>query len=170
MVRLAYLVVLACLTAVVDLQDAPTQDDRCCTEELEADTENNVQENEIELEAVCPELSGQIIGGRPSSVRRHPYQVSMVINRQSFCGGFIISRDYVITAAHCVQNTAPSGIRLRVGSTRRDAGGRIVAVSNVTVHPQYGRPRFDNDVAVLRLARPLVLSAAVRPARLPLPN
>lgn len=62
---------------------------------------------------------------------------------------------------------SPSAIRLRVGSTRRDSGGRIVRVSNVTVHAQYGQPRFDNDIAVLRLAQPLQLSANVRPIRLP---
>lgn len=67
-------------------------------------------------------------------------------------------------------STTASAIRLRVGSTRRDSGGRIVGVSNVTVHAQYGQPRFDNDIAALRLARPLVFSTAVRAIRLPQPR
>ncbi|KAI8439866.1 hypothetical protein MSG28_001335 [Choristoneura fumiferana] len=156
-------VALLCLLTGVDLQDAV---DDTADEALPEDAD--LQNVELEpLEAVCPELSGQIIGGRASSITRHPYQVSMVLNGNSFCGGFIISQDYVMTAAHCVQNVSPSAIRLRVGSTRRDSGGRIVRVANVTVHPQYGRPQFDNDIAVLRLAQPLAWSNAVRPIRLP---
>lgn len=127
-------------------------------------------QQEIDLLAACPELSGQIIGGRASSVRRHPYQVSMVLNGNSFCGGFIISPNYVLTAAHCVQNVQPQRIRLRVGSTRRDSGGRIVPVANVTVHAQYGNPRFDNDIAALQLAQPLAFTTAIRPVRLPAPG
>ncbi|XP_047519517.1 trypsin epsilon isoform X3 [Pieris napi] len=90
------LIPILCLISAVDLQDAP--DGECC-EEQEVDLSQH-----LELEAVCPELSGQIIGGRSSSIVRHPYQVSMILNGNSFCGGFIISPNYVLTAAHCVQN------------------------------------------------------------------
>ncbi|XP_063635783.1 trypsin alpha-like [Cydia splendana] len=138
------------------------------SDNIETLKEEDLQNVELEpLEAVCPELSGQIIGGRASSITRHPYQVSMVLNGNSFCGGFIISQDYIMTAAHCVNNTDPSAIRLRAGSTRRDSGGRVVPVASVSVHPQYGRPTFDHDIAVLRLAQPLAWSAAIRPIRLP---
>ncbi|KAJ8726726.1 hypothetical protein PYW08_015123 [Mythimna loreyi] len=159
---------LLCLIGVADLQEAV--DAECCAEAPADDaqvTEDTQQELDVELEEACPELSGQIIGGRPTSINRHPYQVSMVLNGNSFCGGFIISPDYVLTAAHCVQNTSPRAIRLRVGSTRRDTGGRIVRVSNVTVHPQYGRPQFDNDIAALRLARPLNFNQNIQAIRLP---
>ncbi|XP_053599822.1 trypsin beta isoform X7 [Plodia interpunctella] len=165
MSRWTEIVVLLCLVAVADLQDA-VDCDNPCSDAQPGEVEQQALQD-VELEAACPELSGQIIGGRPSSVARHPYQVSMVLNGNSFCGGFIISPDYVVTAAHCVQNVVPSAIRLRVGSTRRDSGGRIVRVSNVTVHPQYGRPRFDNDIAVLRLAAPLTFSDSIRAIRLP---
>lgn len=57
-----------------------------------------------------------------------------------------------------------------MGSTRRDSGGRIVRVANVTVHPQYGQPQFDNDIAALRLAQPLTFNDAVRAIRLPQPR
>ncbi|XP_052751308.1 trypsin beta isoform X3 [Galleria mellonella] len=155
-----------CLIRVGELQEAV----ECCSNDVQANEDEQQELQDLELEAICPELSGQIIGGRPSSVARHPYQVSMVINGNSFCGGFIISRTHVMTAAHCVQNTSPGAIRLRVGSTRRDSGGRIVRVANVTVHPQYGRPEFDNDIAVLRLAQPLNFNAAVNAIRLPQPG
>ncbi|CAF4948916.1 unnamed protein product [Pieris macdunnoughi] len=156
------LIPILCLISAVDLQDTP--DGECCGEQ-EVDLSQH-----LELEAVCPELSGQIIGGRSSSIVRHPYQVSMVLNGNSFCGGFIISPNYVLTAAHCVQNVLPSAIRLRVGSTRRDSGGRIVPVANVTVHLQYGTPQFDHDIAALQLARPLTFSNAVQAIRLPQPR
>lgn len=64
-------------------------------------------------------------------------------------------------------SASPNAIHLRVGSTRRDSGGRIVRVSNVTVHPRYGQPQFDNDIAALRLSQPLNFSPAIRPIRLP---
>uniref|UniRef100_A0A2H1X0F7 SFRICE_023421 n=1 Tax=Spodoptera frugiperda TaxID=7108 RepID=A0A2H1X0F7_SPOFR len=175
MVAVAGVLLLLALVSVADFQEAV--DTECCADaatDAAADDAQNTDENEleldVELEAACPELSGQIIGGRPSSIQRHPYQVSMVLNGNSFCGGFIISPDYVVTAAHCVQNTSPAAIRLRVGSTRRDSGGRIVRVASVIVHPQYGRPQFDNDIAVLRLARPLTFNANIRAIKLPQPR
>ncbi|XP_039746049.1 trypsin-like [Pararge aegeria] len=161
---------LLCLLSVADLQEAADGD--CCADDAQENqvtaTEDELQD--VELEAACPELSGQIIGGRPSSVTRHPYQVSMVINGNSFCGGFIISRDYILTAAHCVQTAVPGAIRVRVGSTRRDRGGSIVSVSGVSVHPQYGQPQFDHDIAALRLTAPLVFGPAIQPIRLPNPR
>ncbi|KAG7299929.1 hypothetical protein JYU34_016954 [Plutella xylostella] len=163
MYSLMRLLVFVYLLAAAELQDTDADTDSNAVDS----TELSAPDDDIDLEAACPELSGQIIGGRASSVNRHPYQASMVINGNSFCGGFIISPDYVMTAAHCVRGVSPSSIRLRVGSTRRDSGGRIARVSNVTVHPQYGTPRFDKDIAVLRLARPLSFSASVRPIRLP---
>ncbi|XP_050362502.1 trypsin-like [Nymphalis io] len=161
--------ILWLLLTIVHFVDPQQAVGECCSDDQNTEVaENEVQE--VELAAACPELSEQIIGGRPSSVTRHPYQVSMVMNGNSFCGGFIISRDYVLTAAHCVQNTAPEAIRLRVGSTRRDSGGRIVRVSAVTVHPQYGQPQFDHDIAALRLSQPLVFGPAIQPIRLPRPR
>ncbi|XP_028163339.1 complement factor D-like [Ostrinia furnacalis] len=103
------LLLLFSLLTGADFQEAVEAE--CCSNDVDgtqqdtADQTTEVAEFQdlLELEAACPELSGQIIGGRPSSVTRHPYQVSMVLNGNSFCGGFIISPSYVLTAAHCVQ-------------------------------------------------------------------
>lgn len=46
---------------------------------------------------------GRIVGGEDASIIDYPYQVSMIVNNSYFCGGFIISENYIATAAHCAQ-------------------------------------------------------------------
>lgn len=43
-----------------------------------------------------------IIGGRPISIRRVPYMVSLRYNGYFLCGAALINRNTVLTAAHCV--------------------------------------------------------------------
>lgn len=46
-------------------------------------------------------LDGRIVGGEPTVIEKHPYQVSLQLLSYHRCGGVIISKDYVLTAAHC---------------------------------------------------------------------
>lgn len=46
---------------------------------------------------------GKIVGGQEADIEDHPHQVSFIVNNQYFCGGFIVSKDYIVTAAHCAQ-------------------------------------------------------------------
>lgn len=50
--------------------------------------------------------------------------------------------------------------KVRVGSINRLAGGKIMDITKVTVHPKYGN--FLNDVAVLTLSQPIVESETVK--------
>ncbi|KAJ9575985.1 hypothetical protein L9F63_007085, partial [Diploptera punctata] len=44
----------------------------------------------------------RIVDGNPTEITEHPYQVSLESEGYHFCGGSIISPDWVVTAAHCV--------------------------------------------------------------------
>lgn len=44
----------------------------------------------------------RVVGGEVAQRNGHPYQVALIINNAGFCGGSIISADWVLTAAHCV--------------------------------------------------------------------
>lgn len=47
-------------------------------------------------------LNSRIINGRPARPGQFPYIISLRYDNRHVCGGSIISRDYIVTAAHCV--------------------------------------------------------------------
>lgn len=57
----------------------------------------------IPQDYVVPFLDGRIVGGETTSIEKHPYQVSLLYYSLHTCGGVIINREYVVTAAHCTE-------------------------------------------------------------------
>ncbi|CAG9765097.1 unnamed protein product [Ceutorhynchus assimilis] len=100
-----------------------------------------------------PESTGtRIIGGSVAPRNAFPYQVALIINNSGFCGGSIISRNWILTAAHCVD----TGTRFQViagahnPSTNEPSQVRMAAKSRV-VHSEWNRSRLQNDIAVLEV-------------------
>ncbi|CAH2063809.1 unnamed protein product, partial [Iphiclides podalirius] len=108
----------------------------------------------------------RIVGGRNATCEEFPHQVSFVVNNSYFCGGFIISESYIMTAAHCAQDVDPSTVVMRIGSTWRK-NGTTVTVAEVIPYPEYDNPPYDKDVAVMKLAEPLEFDACTQPIALP---
>lgn len=60
--------------------------------------------------------AGRIVGGSAASVNSWPWQVMLMDNSgRQFCGGSLIERYWVVTAAHCVTGESPSDIKIRFG-------------------------------------------------------
>ncbi|XP_053695860.1 trypsin 3A1-like [Sabethes cyaneus] len=97
----------------------------------------------------------KIIGGQKVDVKNFPYQLSLRSNGNHICGGSAISRDWALTAAHCLYpGRDVATISLRAGSSGRLSGGQIYNVSQIIFHPQYNPALFDKDVALLKVAIP----------------
>ena len=143
-------------------------------------------------------VQGRIVGGTQIPVTAAPWQVKVDIERagggEGLCGGSIINATTVVTAAHCVTDSAfvpnppspPTAITVDAGSSRfnpttgaaepqpGDAPQRVGVTVN-RVHPGYpgtfdanGSGTLDafvDDVAVLTLSSPLDLSG---PAKQPI--
>ena len=93
---------------------------------------------------------------------RYPYAVSLQDEVGHFCGGALIARDAVLTAAHCVWDDAP--FQVRVGSDAVYEGGELLDVDEVVVHPlnDPDTDRYDLSLVFTRdLASPDL--ALVRP-------
>ncbi|KAL4899966.1 hypothetical protein BDW74DRAFT_183282 [Aspergillus multicolor] len=113
-------------------------------------------------------LSPSIVGGTEVSILDYPYQVALLSRGACTCGGSIISPTHIITAAHCVRSALTENrLSIRAGSSFHNAGGVVVNVSSIAIHPQYSVALVDNDIAVLTLAEALEYGPGIEAVALP---
>ncbi|KPP79918.1 transmembrane protease serine 2-like, partial [Scleropages formosus] len=113
--------------------------------------------------------TSRVVGGQPAQRGAWPWQVSLHAESKHLCGGSIVTPRWVITAAHCVhERPDPGKWTVYAGyltlSEMYSASGS--AVSLVISH-NYNIHTDDNDVALMKLAGPLVMSDTIRPVCLP---
>ncbi|XP_062135434.1 uncharacterized protein LOC133845094 [Drosophila sulfurigaster albostrigata] len=109
------------------------------------------------------EREGRIVGGEDTTIRAHPYQVSLQKKSGShFCGGSLINHNTVVTAAHCLQGQKASKIWVRLGSTTYNEGGLRVAVESLIYNDKYSSQTLQYDVGLLRLAESVAETEDIR--------
>lgn len=120
--------------------------------------------------AVLPqEMTPRIVGGEPSAPGARPWQVAIEFRDNETgqfsqgCGGSLIHERWILTAAHCFDEALepdstynpPESVRVRLGSLERNAGGEVLAVSELIMHTAYNPSTgMDSDIALLKLAQP----------------
>lgn len=105
------------------------------------------------------------------------------------CGGSLINKRYILTAAHCVKTMSTMPLHSVVlgehtknqeedciiyknehgRETERDCAYpvEIFGIESFVVHPNYNRPRYRNDIALIRLDNDVVMTEHIRPICLP---
>ncbi|KAL9988016.1 hypothetical protein ACROYT_G002411 [Oculina patagonica] len=123
---------------------------------------------------VSPLGHSRVIGGDDATPGAWPWQVGLHTSRGGFfCGGTLITPEWVVTAAHCISSMSPSYYVLRLGDHNRhrnEGTEQNIAASRVIKHPAYDSRRTNNDIALIKLSRAVNINDRVSPACLPEAN
>jgi len=107
--------------------------------------------------AAEPVAETKIVGGtQVPSDTTYPWMVLLSGSDSPsnfFCGGSLIDKKWVLTAAHCVVDALDGGIYAFVGEYGKSDSIDIVPniIDKIIVHPDYDAATSDNDIALLRL-------------------
>lgn len=125
-------------------------------------------------------LGDKIVGGSETSIADYPWQVSLRTNKMSntprhYCGGTLLNKKWIVTAAHCARDFRANQITAHMGSTTvrndlppieddqpisireslRMANGpfyKTVGIKRIIVHPSYDPENMINDIALLEMS------------------
>uniref|UniRef100_A0A4W4FWM4 Peptidase S1 domain-containing protein n=1 Tax=Electrophorus electricus TaxID=8005 RepID=A0A4W4FWM4_ELEEL len=127
-----------------------------------------------DLPVACgrPPLVNRIVGGSEAQEGAWPWQVDIQVESTGHvCGGSIISRRWVLSAAHCFPNPSDvSSYRLYMGRYQLNGYNQFETLSRVrmVVIPEgYSNPQGGSDIALVQLSTPVTWSDRIQPVCLP---
>ncbi|XP_041675067.1 chymotrypsin-2 [Drosophila eugracilis] len=114
---------------------------------------------------------GRVVNGTDSTVEKYPFVVSMRGSTGSHsCGGSIISKQFVMTAAHCTAGRKATDLSIQFGvTTINSAGPNVVRVKKIIQHEDYNPyNNYANDISLLMVEEPFEFDGVtVAPVALP---
>ncbi|XP_008273983.1 chymotrypsin-C-like [Stegastes partitus] len=119
-----------------------------------------------------PPLASRVVGGVDVQPHSWPWQISLQYNREGewrhTCGGTLISDQWVLTAAHCISNGREYRVAMGKHNLKDTEGGEVyMATADIIVHEKWNPLFIRNDIALIKLQSPVVLSDTVMAACLP---
>ncbi|MBF0450444.1 MAG: serine protease [Candidatus Magnetomorum sp.] len=101
----------------------------------------------------------RIVGGIASQNEDWPFMAAMVNTYgEAQCGGTLIHYRWIVTAAHCLENTsggwvAPGFFKVVIGlkDLSQNQHAYIYEIERIIPHPEYDSYLVDNDIALLQL-------------------
>ncbi|NRB38876.1 MAG: serine protease [Pseudomonadales bacterium] len=114
--------------------------------------------------ATAIDIQPRIIGGKDAVIDDFPWQVALVLSSSNLygtqsCGGSILHKRWIVTAAHCFDitdtNPVPPQFVVIGLSNLTDTSAdthQIIAIKSTIKHPEYNKTTLDNDIALVQLS------------------
>jgi len=114
-----------------------------------------------------------IVGGNEATPHKYPWMASLFFTQGSsgtyFCGGTLISDEWVMTAAHCVDGATSMKVFLGAHNVREEEEvGRLeFEAAEYFAHPNWISALIRNDIGLIRLPQKVEFNEFIRPICLP---
>lgn len=113
----------------------------------------------------------RIFNGFPCSTETHPFMVMVFEKNERYsnvsqvCGGTLINPTWVLSAAHCYE---PDGIyEIMAGINNPEQRPLTVKIEEYFIHPSFDPVEYSNDIALMKLQRPIEKSNHIDYIELP---
>ena len=127
-----------------------------------------IQQRNVVVPVLEPE--GRITNGQQAAVGQFPYQVGLSLTisalSSSWCGGSVISNNFVMTAAHCVDGVSKATIYY--GATVRTSPEKTLSVDKAAfiIHEGWNSKTLKNDIALIRTSA-ITYTTKIQAVKLP---
>ncbi|XP_072532975.1 complement factor D isoform X2 [Salminus brasiliensis] len=107
-----------------------------------------------------------ITGGKEAPAHSRPYMASLQLEGKHYCGGFLISSEWLMSAAHCFQDD--TGFKVVLGAhslSEAEDTKQTFDIAAYYKHPDFNSKNYDNDIVLVKLNQPVTETVAVKPVK-----
>ena len=119
---------------------------------------SEISANEDKAFPLANAKRSNIVGGTAVPANKYPWFAEALLSDGSwqYCGGSLVTPEYILTAAWCVDDSYFSIFSYKIGAlslddTVQNSVHETIEVAKVTVHPNYNTTTSENDFALVKL-------------------
>lgn len=120
------------------------------------------------------DLQPRIVSGNNATAKEISYIASLrySVSDDHFCGGVLISKLNVLTAAHCLfkRRHAPESVYVALGVQNQFNQGIRKNIKRIIIHPGFNFSVMKNDISIVTFYKSVSFTDFMQPIRLPTTN